>query len=40
MGNVAYRVGHEISYDPGKMSTGDDAADALLRKDYREGWKL
>lgn len=40
LGNVAYRVGHEISYDPGKMSTGDDAADALLRKDYREGWKL
>lgn len=40
LGNVAYRVGHEISYDPVKMSTGDNTADALLRKDYRKGWEI
>ncbi|MDG1895579.1 MAG: Gfo/Idh/MocA family oxidoreductase [Fuerstiella sp.] len=40
LGNVAYRVGHEIEYNPADMSTGDRAADLLLRKDYREGWAL
>ncbi len=40
LGNVAYRVGRSISYDPQTMSTGDPEADALLRKDYRAGWEI
>lgn len=40
LGNVAYRVGHEIEYDPATMSTNDDAANQLLRKEYRAGWTL
>jgi len=40
LGNVAYRIGHELTYDPASMSTGDPAADALLRKDYRAGWEV
>ncbi|MCP4170972.1 MAG: Gfo/Idh/MocA family oxidoreductase [Fuerstiella sp.] len=40
LGNVAYRVGREIEYDPVEMSTGDREADLLLRKDYRPGWAL
>ncbi|MCH2201511.1 MAG: Gfo/Idh/MocA family oxidoreductase [Fuerstiella sp.] len=40
LGNVAYRRGRTISYDPVTMSTGDDIADALLRKDYRDGWHV
>ena len=40
LGNVAYRVGREVEYNPADMSTGDRAADLLLRKDYREGWAL
>lgn len=40
LGNVAYRVGQSITYDPATMSTGNSAADALLSKDYRDGWKI
>ncbi len=40
LGNVAYRIGREVTYDPTTMSTGDSAADALLRKDYRAGWEV
>jgi predicted dehydrogenase len=40
LGNVAYRVGAEISYDPQTMTTGNAQANALLRKDYRAGWGL
>jgi len=40
LGNVAYRIGREVTYDPTSMSTGDAAADALLRKDYRAGWEV
>ncbi|MEO2031402.1 MAG: Gfo/Idh/MocA family oxidoreductase [Planctomycetaceae bacterium] len=40
LGNVAYRVGREITYDPAAMSTGEEDADRLLRKDYRDGWQI
>jgi predicted dehydrogenase len=40
LGNVAYRVGREITYDPQTMSTGDPDADRLLRKEYRSGWEV
>jgi len=40
LGNVAYRVGREITYNPVDMSTGDKKADALLRKTYRKGWEV
>ena len=40
LGNVAYRKGGTISYNPATMSTGDNIADALLRKDYRHGWSI
>jgi len=40
LGNVAYRVGQEITYDPTTMTTGLPDADALLHKDYRSGWEL
>lgn len=40
LGNVAYRVGREITYRPETMSTGDADADALLSKSYRAGWGI
>ena len=40
LGNVAYRAGEEITYDPETMTTGNPKADALLRKDYRKGWEV
>ncbi|MGY8734153.1 MAG: hypothetical protein ACKVK0_18630 [Pirellulales bacterium] len=41
LGNVAYRVGAPITYDPKSMSiTNNDAANSLLRKDYRPGWEI
>jgi len=41
LGLVAYRAGATVQYDPaaGKI-TGNAAADALLRRKYREGWSL
>lgn len=41
VGMVAYRVGKKIQYDPaaGKV-IGNDEANALLSKKYREGWPL
>jgi len=40
LGNVAYRTGEQITYDPATMSTGSRSADALLRKEYRSGWEV
>ena len=41
LGNVAFRVGETIEYDPGvgKVTNIDDA-NTLLRKDYRKGWEI
>jgi hypothetical protein len=41
LGNVAYRVGKKIQWDAARMkATGCDEADAIIRREYREGWKL
>jgi len=41
LGNVAFRLGREIEYDPATMrARGCPEADALLREPYRAGWEL
>ena len=41
LGLVAYRVGEKITYDGAKGKVvGHAAADALLKRKYREGWPL
>jgi len=40
LGNVAYRAGQTIDWDPVGFSTGSADADALLTKEYRSGWEV
>lgn len=40
LGLVAYRTGGEFNYDGEKGLTDNDAANALLKRTYREGWTL
>ena len=40
LGNVAFRTGATLEYDPEKMTTGNKQADALLTKEYRPGWEV
>ena len=41
LGNVAYRCGCKIQYDPATMKvTGCDGAQELLSKEYRSGWEV
>ena len=41
MGNVAYRVGKKLTWDAAKLSCkGCDEADAIIKREYRKGWKL
>jgi predicted dehydrogenase len=41
LGNVAYRVGQAIEYDPAEMKiTNIAAANSFLKKDYRKGWEI
>ena len=41
LGNVAYRVGTAIHYDPAQMKiTNVPAANQYLSKDYRKGWEV
>ena len=40
LGNVAYRAGQTIDWDPVGFSTGSANADALLTKEYRSGWEV
>ena len=40
LGNVAFRVGKTLKWDAAKMTTGDSTADQLLRREYRDGWKI
>jgi predicted dehydrogenase len=41
LGNVAYRVGKKIEWDPKKLAAPNcPEADAFIRRDYREGWTL
>jgi hypothetical protein len=41
LGNVAYRVGKKLEWDPVKLNAKNaPEVDRLIRKPYREGWKL
>jgi predicted dehydrogenase len=40
LGVLAYRSGERLSWDPVKFTTGSEKADALLRREYRQGWTL
>ena len=41
LGNVAYRVGKKLEWDPEKMrATNAPEADPLIRCPYRDGWSL
>jgi hypothetical protein len=41
LGNVAYRVGKKLAWDPVQMKATDvPEADPLIRCPYREGWTL
>jgi len=41
LGNVAYRVGQKLEWDPVALKAKNvPAADSLIRKSYRNGWKL
>lgn len=41
LGNVAYRLGRKLEWDAAAMkATNCPEADALIRKTYRDGWKL
>jgi predicted dehydrogenase len=41
LGNIAYRVGHEVAFDPQRHRfVGDDAANSLLTRTYRTPWEL
>lgn len=41
MGNIAFRSGGTVKWDPeSRTIEGPKAAQALLRKDYREGWEI
>jgi len=40
LGNIAYRVGHTVHFDPAKKKIIDDSqAMALWQREYRPGWK-
>lgn len=41
LGNVAYRVGEKLRWDPAHLrATGCPKADPYIREEYREGWTL
>ena len=40
LGNVAFRVGEQISWNTEKGTTGNKEADALLGREYRKGWEV
>ena len=41
LGNIAYRVGRTVRFDPEKHAiAGDSAATRLWSRDYRHGWEL
>jgi hypothetical protein len=40
LGNIAWRTGHTINFDPKtRKILGDDAAAALYSRTYRPGWE-
>ena len=41
LGNVAYRTGKPLTWDPKKLSAAScPEADRLIREEYRKGWTL
>lgn len=40
LGGVAFRSGQKLNWDATKMTTGSAEADTLLKREYREGWKM
>ena len=41
LGNIAWRVGHEVQFDEVAQNFGSDAAaNAMLTKSYRQPWAL
>ena len=41
LGNVAYRVGKKIKWDPVKLeATNAPEAAKIIRREYRKGWQL
>jgi len=41
LGNVAFRVGKKLEWDPVKMkATNAPEADAFIKREYRKGWEL
>jgi len=41
LGNIAYRLGREVTFDTQQMRFGDDEeANAMLGRDYREPWVM
>src|SRR5262249_20760598 len=41
LGNVAYRAGKKLEWDPVKMEAKNcKEADVFIRREYRKGWKL
>ena len=41
LGNIAYRVGKKLTWDPAAMKfPGHPEADSLLQREYRKGWTL
>ena len=40
MGNISYKTGSRIYWDPAKHSFGDSEADKLLNTKYHNGWEI
>jgi hypothetical protein len=40
LGGVAYRTGKPLKWDHLSGKTDNDAANKLLQREYRAGWKL
>jgi hypothetical protein len=40
MGNMAYRTGETIFWDAGANKFKQKEANALMKPDYKNGWKL
>ena len=41
LGNIAIRTGKKLEFDASKLKiTNDEAANALVSKEYRKGWEI
>jgi hypothetical protein len=40
LGNIAWRSGHTVNFDPKSQKiVGDKSAEALVKREYRSGWE-